>query len=91
MHLAVHVTPKSGKAQVVGWRSNADGLEELEVKVKSAPEKGRATKEACSVIASFFGVPKSSVTCIRGDTSRHKMFEIPDSVDISAYIQRNQK
>ena len=85
MHLAVHVTPKAAKCEVVGWRIGADGQNELEVKVKSAPEKGKATKEATNTVASFFDVPKSSVRCIRGETSRHKMFEIPDTVDVTAY------
>ncbi len=82
MRLPVHVTPMSGRAEVVGWREGADGLRELEVKVKAAPEKGKATKEATALVASFFDVPKSSVSCVRGETSRHKMFEIPDSIDI---------
>lgn len=80
MRLPVHVMPKSGRAEVIGWREGADGQRELEVKVKAAPEKGKATKEAVALIASFFDVPKSSVTCVRGETSRHKMFEVPDSV-----------
>ena len=80
MRLPVHVTPKSGRGEVIGWRDGADGQRELEVKVKAAPEKGKATKEAIALIASFFDVPKSSVTCVRGETSRHKMFEVPDSV-----------
>lgn len=85
MRLPVHVTPKSSTNAVVGWRDGADGQRELEVKVKSAPEKGNATKEACAVVASFFSVPKSSVTCVRGNTSRHKMLDIPDLIDIEAF------
>lgn len=85
MRLPVHVTPKSSCSKVTGWRDGADNQRELEVKVKSAPEKGKATKEACAVVASFFAVPKSSVICVRGDTSRHKMLEIPDSVDLEEY------
>lgn len=82
MRLPVHVTPKSGRAEVIGWREGADGLRELEVKVKAAPEKGKATKEAISLVASFFDVPRSTVTCVRGETSRHKMFELPDSASV---------
>lgn len=39
MRLPVHVTPKSGRGEVIGWRDGADGQRELEVKVKAAPEK----------------------------------------------------
>ena len=77
MRIAVVVTPKSGKDQVVGWVEDANGERELHVKVTAAPEKGKATKAVCKTLAAFFGVSKSSVECVRGDLSRHKMIEIP--------------
>ena len=76
MRLAVVVTPKSAKDVVAGWVTDANGDRELAVKVTAAPEKGKATKAVCKTLAAFFGVPKSSVTCVRGDLSRHKMIEI---------------
>ena len=82
MRIPVYVTPKANRDEVVGWRADASGVRELTVKVTAAPEKGKATKAACVVLAAFFGVPKSSVTCARGETSRHKMFEVPDSIDL---------
>lgn len=88
MRLAVHVTPKSGKDAVVGWRAGADGLRELDVCVKAPPEKGKATKAVCAVLASFFDVPKQSVACVRGETSRHKMFELPDGIDLEGVDSR---
>jgi uncharacterized protein (TIGR00251 family) len=77
MQVAVLVTPKAGKDEVAGWHVDANGARELHVKVTAAPEKGKATKAVGKVLAAFFGVPKSSVTCVRGETSRHKMFELP--------------
>ena len=77
MRLAVYVTPKAGRDEVCGWRENADGSRELSVKVSAAPEKGKATKAVRGCLAAFFGVPKSNVKCVRGETSHHKMFEIP--------------
>lgn len=82
MRIAVHVTPKASCDEVSGFKKKDDGQSELEVKVRAVPEKGKATKEAIRLVASFFGVPKSSVRCVRGETSRHKMFEIPDSVEL---------
>ncbi len=79
MQLAVYVTPKAGRDAVCGWRENADGSRELSVKVSAAPEKGKATKAVRDCLAAFFGVPKSGVKCTRGETSHHKMFEIPIS------------
>ncbi|HEY5540717.1 MAG TPA: DUF167 domain-containing protein [Coriobacteriia bacterium] len=69
--LAVHVTPRSGRDEVVGWRGS-----ELSVRVSSAPEGGKANAAACKVIASALGVPKTSVRVIRGETARHKILDI---------------
>lgn len=69
--LAVHVTPKSGRDEVVGWRGS-----ELSVRVTAAPESGRANSAVCVTVAKRLGVPKTSVKVIRGDASRHKVLEI---------------
>lgn len=77
MQLPVYVTPKAGRDEVAGWRDGPGGQRELSVHVTAAPEKGKATKAAGKVLAAFFSVPKSSVRCVSGETSRHKRFEIP--------------
>lgn len=77
MRVPVVVAPKSGKDMVAGWVEDANGDRELSVKVTAAPEKGKATKAVCKLLAAFFSVPKSSVECVRGDLSRHKMIELP--------------
>ena len=74
--LAVHVTPKSGRDEVVGWRGS-----ELSVRVTAAPEGGKANSAVCVVIAKRLGVPKTSVRVIRGDTSRHKVLELSAADD----------
>ncbi len=75
--LAVHVTPKSGRDEVVGWRGS-----ELSVRVTAAPESGRANSAVCIVVAKRLGVPKTSVRVIRGDISRHKILEILSADDV---------
>jgi len=76
--LAVHVTPRSGRDGVSGWRGA-----ELSVRVTVAPEGGKANAAVCVVVAKALGVPKSSVRVVRGDTARHKILRI-DGVDDSA-------
>ena len=71
--LAVHVTPKSGKDEVVGWRGS-----ELAVRVTAAPESGKATAAVCKVVALALGIPKSRVSVVRGDISRHKILDVED-------------
>ena len=77
VQLAVFVVPKAGRDEVSGWRECAQGGRELEVRVRAAPEKGKATKAAGEVLAAFFHVSKRSALCVAGATSRHKRFELP--------------
>lgn len=69
--IAVHVTPKSGRDDVAGWRGG-----ELSVRVTAPPEGGKANAAACVVIAKALGVPKSAVRVVRGESSRHKQVEV---------------
>ena len=76
--LAVHVTPRSGRDEVSGWRGS-----ELSIRVSVAPEGGKANAAACIVVAKALGVPKTSVRVVRGDTARHKILRI-EGVDQTA-------
>lgn len=69
--LAVHVTPKSGRDEVGGWRGS-----ELAVRVTVAPEGGKANAAVCTLVARALGVSKSSVRVVRGGIARHKLLEI---------------
>lgn len=73
--LAVHVTPKSGRDEVGGWRAG-----ELEVRVTAPPEDGKANTAVRVLLAKSLGVPRSAVTVVRGETSRHKQLAF-DGVD----------
>ncbi len=69
--LHVHVTPKSGRDEILGWRGG-----ELSVRVTAPPEDGKANAAVCKVLAKALGVPKSAVVVTRGETSRHKTIEV---------------
>lgn len=73
MLLSVHVTPKAGRDEVCGWRGDA-----LAVRVRAAPESGRANEAVCKVISAALGVPKSSVRVVRGTSGRQKILEIDE-------------
>lgn len=68
--MAVHVTPKSARDEIVGWRGG-----ELSVRVTAAPEGGKANAAACRVVARALGIPKGAVSVVRGESSRHKQLE----------------
>jgi len=48
----------------------------LSVRVTVAPESGKANSAVCVTVAKSLGVPKTSVTVVRGATSRHKLLDI---------------
>lgn len=71
LRLAVHVTPRAGRDEVVGWRGD-----ELQVRVTAPPEGGKANVAVVETLARALGVAKRDVRVVRGQTSRHKHVEI---------------
>jgi uncharacterized protein YggU (UPF0235/DUF167 family) len=55
------------------------------VRVRSAPEKGRANQELVALVARALGVPPAAVAIERGHASRDKWLRVsglaPDEVD----------
>lgn len=70
--LDVKVIPRSSKSEVN--EVMADGA--LKVKLCAVPEKGHANEELNRVLAEYFGVPKSHVELLSGETSRRKRVRI---------------
>jgi len=61
--------------------------EGIVVRVRAAPEGGRATEEAKKALAAALGVPPSTVTLRRGQRSRKKLFELAQMTEAQA-LQR---
>ncbi|HAL29470.1 MAG TPA: hypothetical protein DCP20_01995 [Coriobacteriia bacterium] len=76
MRIAVHVTPRSARDEVAGWRGG-----ELSVRVRAVPEDGKANTAVCAAVAKALGVPKSAVDVVRGGASRHKQVEVDGVTD----------
>lgn len=62
-------------------RAKAPGVEELgpdrfRVRVRAAPDKGRANAEIIERLAAHLGVPPSRLTIARGATSSQKLFRL---------------
>ncbi len=68
--ITVRVTPKASRNRI----TREDGV--IRVYVTTVPEGGKATKEVVKLLARALGVPKSSLTLMRGATSRDKVFGI---------------
>ena len=70
-YLNVRVTPSARQDSVAGWRGDT-----LRLRVRSAPERGKATEAACRLLADRLGVPGSRVSVARGANSRDKLLHI---------------
>jgi uncharacterized protein YggU (UPF0235/DUF167 family) len=68
--VTVRVVPRSGGVAV------EVGPEGVTVRVRAAPEHGRATEEARRVLARTLRVPPSRVRLLTGARSRRKVFEV---------------
>jgi uncharacterized protein (TIGR00251 family) len=67
----VRVRPAARRNGIVGEHDGA-----LRVDVTAAPEKGKANKAVAEVLAELFGVSKSAVELVSGQTSSQKRFLI---------------
>ena len=72
MKISLKVSAKSKQNKIVKI-SDA----EYRVYVTAAPERGKANEKVRELLAKYFGVPKSSIRIVRGETSNKKLVEIP--------------
>ncbi len=75
--IAIRVTPRSSKPGIGGWRTGADGRDELEVRVAEAPADGAANEAVVKLLAKALGISRSEVSIISGHASRHKRVAFP--------------
>lgn len=69
--LNIHVQPRASKNQICGLQGEA-----LKLRLTSPPVDGAANKLCREFLADLFGVAKSYVEIISGETSRHKRVKI---------------
>jgi len=69
--LSVHVQPRASKNQICGIQGEA-----LKIRLTSPPVDGAANKLCREFLADLFGVAKSYVEIISGESSRHKRVKI---------------
>jgi hypothetical protein len=71
VRVEIHVRPGASQPLVGG---SYDGV--LVVQVAEPADQGRATAAALRAVADALGLPRRSVTLVRGATSRRKLIEI---------------
>ena len=66
--LRVRLAPGAKRDAIVGPHGDA-----LKIAVRQPPEKGRANRAVCDLLARALDVPPRTVCVLRGDTSRDKV------------------
>jgi len=69
--ISVHVTPNAREARVTKV-----GEASFDVKVDEKAVGGRANKRLVEILSKHFGVPRSSISIVRGAKSRDKTVEL---------------
>ncbi len=69
--IRVRVSPGSGRTEIVGRHGGA-----WRVRVKPAPERGRATEAALRLLAKTLSVPRRNVSLVSGHASREKLVTV---------------
>lgn len=71
--VTIQISARPGASRQGIVRAGPDGLV---IAVHSAPDKGKANDELIALLAKMLAVPRSSITLIRGATSRRKTIRI---------------
>ena len=75
------VSPGASRDRILGEHAGA-----LKVSVSAAPEKGKANKAVCALLARRLHLPKSHLSVVSGETSRDKRILIRGA-DVQAVRQ----
>ena len=72
--LAVRVTPRASRNQIVGALS--DGT--IKIRISAAANEGQANEELVKFLSDVLGVPKSRIEIVAGETGRDKLISVLD-------------
>ena len=76
IRLAVRVTPRARCDEIGGIIDMAHGRSALVVRLAAPPVEGAANKALVAFLAKAFGVSRSAVTIVSGESSRLKLVEL---------------
>jgi uncharacterized protein YggU (UPF0235/DUF167 family) len=80
--IACRLTPKGGRDAIDGVATLSDGTRVLLVRVRTAPEDGRANEALCRLIASSLGVAASKARLATGAKSRLKQVAVTGEPEV---------
>ncbi len=83
IRIEVKVEPRSSKKGLAGVLGN-----KLKVKLTSPPVDGAANEQLVEVLAEAFGIKKTAVKIIRGQSSKNKVVELTGISSLASGISR---
>jgi uncharacterized protein (TIGR00251 family) len=78
--LTIRASPKASRNALLGVMETPEGPA-LKVAVTAPPDKGKANAALIDLMAKTFGVSKSSITLVAGETDRRKILRIGGNAD----------
>jgi len=86
--LAVKLTPGAASDRIDGWDFDPEGRPVLKVRVRARPVEGQANAALILLLAKSLGVPRSTLSLMRGGQSRLKMIEVEgmEDEDLRAHL-----
>jgi uncharacterized protein (TIGR00251 family) len=85
--LRIRAQPGAAKDAIEGQGEDAAGQPYLKVRVRAAPEKGKANTAIEQLLAKALGVPGSAVSVEKGETQRIKTVRISADPSIAASLE----
>jgi uncharacterized protein (TIGR00251 family) len=91
--IAVRVTTKAQRDEVAGIGRQPDGARHLSVRVRAAPEDGKANKAVIETVAKACGLAKSTIRIAAGETSRNKRLLVTGNAEalLTAVAERLER
>ena len=81
LRVRIRLTPAARSEQFSDLYLDEQGLAHLQASVRAAPENGKANAALVKLLAGKLGIAKTSITLVRGETSRLKQLELPYSAE----------
>lgn len=75
-YLRIKVIPRSPKNEIVEILEDESGEKTYKIRIKAAPEKGKANKELIKFLSKEFCIPKENISIISGKTEQLKLVRI---------------
>ena len=75
-YLRVKVIPKSAKTEISEIMEDSAGEKTVKIRLKAAPEKGRANAELLKFLSKELALPIENISILSGKTEQLKLLKI---------------